>query len=403
MEARIFKPLLEEISRKKQKGMREGQLYGLSNSKSLTLITTNPKPGAYKKLGVWASPHNEIHVEENSIALFTGKEPECYRQTSGELQKLSLSTFDYENLFARNFDIYADTSPRNKSVVIIGGGSVGGLCATQLAKSGVENITLVDNSKAGLANIARQQADLQHLDLPKTEALKGMLSRRNPHAKITCITTDIIKAGAEQLSRIFKNKDLAIITTDSATANRVPTLELIQNRIPAVYISCYERAASGEIIFYIPDITPCYICTTGFRRKQHIDEKLKKQVMDYSEVDDPSRLMAEPGLAINIDYITNLGMMYAMALLLGPESNHYQTLIEPLLPDSNIIFVNSGSSPHLMFQLPFEVVYGKIKRKTCPACQREEFEQNLLQENSNDTGIQEYLNKNINTGQESQK
>jgi len=395
MEAIIFKPVIKVIEAKIRKGILRGNLYGFRTPNASVVLSSNKRSKRYDKVGVWDSTNDEeMIISPDRIYLYINDVTECFYDNSGWLEKINFSFFDYEDLFARNFDIYKGIPVKEKKVVMIGCGSVGSSAAVQLAKSGIQKFSLVDPDVVSLSNVARQEYDLQDVGNLKVNALKNILLRRNPSARIEAFPMDVLKASPKQMDRIFRNKDLVIVSTDSIKANTLTTYEVVRRQIPSVYLACYERAQSGEVIFYIPGVTPCYMCAVGFRAK-HSDpiEKLKNQVLDYSVVDDITRLMAEPGLALNIDYITNLGLMFALALLLGGKSLHYRTLIKPLLPDQNIIFVNAGSEPHMMFNQPFEVVYGKIKTKTCPVCQAEAFEESLI--NEKDINLGYYLEANI--------
>lgn len=75
---------------------------------------------------------------------------------------------------------------KKASVAIFGVGGVGSYIAEALARSGVGNITLVDNDTVNITNINRQLIALHStLGMPKTEAAKIRIHDINPECNVT--------------------------------------------------------------------------------------------------------------------------------------------------------------------------------------------------------------------------
>lgn len=75
---------------------------------------------------------------------------------------------------------------KNSSVAVFGVGGVGSYTAEALARSGIGNITLIDNDTVNVTNINRQIIALQStVGILKTEAAKARILDINPNCNVT--------------------------------------------------------------------------------------------------------------------------------------------------------------------------------------------------------------------------
>ena len=97
------------------------------------------------------------------------------------VERYKVRRADYDWIHSRGGDgcNYAD-----KSVVLIGCGSIGGYIAHTLAKSGVGKLLLIDKDVLEWANIGRHILGAQYIGLSKSEALKRSISKEMPHLTI---------------------------------------------------------------------------------------------------------------------------------------------------------------------------------------------------------------------------
>ena len=130
----------------------------------------------------------------------------------------------------------------NKSVTIIGCGSVGSTLAIQLAQAGVGKIVLVDNDRLEWANISRHILGAKSVGKFKSEALANRLNVDFPHLHVLGYTNDF-NAMMDKHIEIMNNSDLVI----SATAERLVETQLNdwqnQSKIPILY--CWLEANIG--------------------------------------------------------------------------------------------------------------------------------------------------------------
>ena len=90
-------------------------------------------------------------------------------------------------------------------VAIAGLGGLGSNVAFALTRIGVGHLHLVDFDVVDLTNLNRQQYFLEHVGMPKTEALKSELLRINPYLDIV---TDQVRVTEENIEMLFNNEDI---------------------------------------------------------------------------------------------------------------------------------------------------------------------------------------------------
>lgn len=74
------------------------------------------------------------------------------------------------------------------SVIVFGIGGVGSWCAEALARTGIGNITLVDNDVVSPSNINRQLVAMQStIGMPKVEVMARRILDINPRAHVTAV------------------------------------------------------------------------------------------------------------------------------------------------------------------------------------------------------------------------
>ncbi len=103
--------------------------------------------------------------------------------------------FNYHQAFSINLGLFSPSEQqrlREARITIAGTGGAGGVIAIMLARSGVENFTLIDCDTYSITNINRQiGCFVDTLGQYKAEVIKNEILRINPGANITCINRAI--------------------------------------------------------------------------------------------------------------------------------------------------------------------------------------------------------------------
>jgi tRNA A37 threonylcarbamoyladenosine dehydratase len=112
---------------------------------------------------------------------------------------------------------------KDSRVAIFGVGGVGGYVAEALARSGVGNLTILDNDKVAKSNLNRQIiATTSVLGKDKVEVLKGRLESINPEIKVTAEKVFYLPENADNYD--LSKYDYIVDAVDTVTAK----LEIIE-------------------------------------------------------------------------------------------------------------------------------------------------------------------------------
>lgn len=153
---------------------------------------------------------------------------------------------------------------RDKRVLLIGCGAIGGFLAHNLAQTGLSQLTLVDPERLTQENIYRHWLGRRHLGKAKSEALKHELTEQLPYLRIECNKKRIEEALSDG-SVALSEYDLVV------SALGIPTLELYLNErihqekgAPPLIVSWLEPYGIGghALLTNVPGAPPggCFEC-----------------------------------------------------------------------------------------------------------------------------------------------
>ena len=93
---------------------------------------------------------------------------------------------------------------KRKKVLVVGLGGVGGYTAISLARSGINDITIIDSDTIDITNINRQIiAFTSTVGKNKTDEVERMIKDINPNAKVTKFT---MKLTLDNIDEVFRFK-----------------------------------------------------------------------------------------------------------------------------------------------------------------------------------------------------
>ena len=124
---------------------------------------------------------------------------------------------------------------KNKHILIIGLGGVGSFACESLIRSGIENITIVDNDIIDITNLNRQlMTNMNNIGKYKVDVWYDRIKSINPNCNITIIKEFIDKSNIDIL---FKDKlDYVIDACDTIDTKVLLIEKCIKNNIKI--ISC---------------------------------------------------------------------------------------------------------------------------------------------------------------------
>lgn len=168
---------------------------------------------------------------------------------------------DSEYLIKRG-GIFADI--RDKKVLIIGCGSIGGYLTSELVKAGVSNISLVDKDILSADNIYRHLLGLEYVGQYKTKAIIKYLEKNIPYIKLNSFE-EKIESLIEDYKLDFDAFDLVISATGNHNVNRWINNYVISNKVsaPVVYLWNEVLGIGNHALYIDTKNKGCFECLIG--------------------------------------------------------------------------------------------------------------------------------------------
>ena len=261
-------------------------------------------------------------------------------------------------------------------VIICGCGSVGSLAALELARSGVGRFLLIDPDLLAIENLCRHQCGLADVGRRKVLAVADRIRQINPQAVVFSEHLALEQLDPAVVARFCEanTNTLMLACADSRRTDRYASRLAAALSLPFLAIGLWERAFAGEIFYSHPgEAMPCYSC--GFDGLAvELSARAEPGRRFYSNETELEKLHFQPGIAIDIAYVTEVGLKLALDLLNCNNPGHVPRLLGQL---SQYTLVCNSNDPQLggeraeIFSHPLQVTtsiqvgYGN----GCPPCQ----------------------------------
>lgn len=147
----------------------------------------------------------------------------------------------------------------NKSVLLIGCGSVGGYVADGLVKMGVNKLTLVDNDTFEENNAFRHLLGMGAMYQDKVKALKHYLETTNLFVKITPLKNNILDLISEN-NQFFSEVDIVISCLGSMTIDNSLNDFFYKKNIPFIIAHNEAFNIGGHAFRITPPKRGCLAC-----------------------------------------------------------------------------------------------------------------------------------------------
>ena len=221
-----------------------------------------------------------------------------------------------QNVFSRNSGLLETSYMLNKKAIIIGCGSVGSYICLELAKSGIGHFMIIDFDTVDYQNICRHQCGISDVGEYKVVAVAQRILDINPHAEVILEKTNLESVPSDDFNNFITKESIIISCADS----RYP--DVLANRIasgygiPFISIGFWERAFAGEIFYWLPKMKmPCYSCALGTGPNNISGRVNQNNHHVYSTQTDAEQIRIEPGLSVDIEFVTNVGIKLCLDIL----------------------------------------------------------------------------------------
>lgn len=257
----------------------------------------------------------------------------------------------------RHAGLFAPADLESKRVLIVGAGSVGSQLAVSLARAGVKKFWLIDFDWVSETNLCRTAYREQDVGRFKVHALGDVLRSVRRDIQVGTDTRSLVGVDDDELAEWIRGADLVVGATDHPpTQGRLAALSYATR--PALFSGVYAKGEGGEVLYTLPEVTPCYWCVLGSIRGEHAPDRGR---LDYGLA--PGQLAAEPALGVDILHVTVCAAKVALALLLRGTGTEVEKVIDPA---RSVLFVGNVAS--WIWREPFETVWARAERREQCVC-----------------------------------
>lgn len=166
---------------------------------------------------------------------------------------------------------------KDKNVLIIGLGGVGGHAFEALVRSGIENIIIIDNDKIDITNLNRQVLAYQNtVGEDKIKVAKKLAYNINPNINIKTYKIFLDK---ENIDEIFQNKiDFVIDAIDTITSKKLIIKKCLKENIPFISVMGTGNKMHPEMLEIVDIRKTEYDPIARSIRKMLKEEKINKKI-----------------------------------------------------------------------------------------------------------------------------
>ncbi|MGL5634041.1 MAG: ThiF family adenylyltransferase [Sarcina sp.] len=222
------------------------------NRELLLFININQSNGVKTPIAMVIKAKNENLIKDNEWLQFDN---ECI------CIPLYINRSDSEYLISRGgiFDNIKD-----KKVLIVGCGSIGGYLISELIKSGITNVTLVDKDTLTAGNIYRHLLGLEYLKQYKTKAIHKYIQKNIPFIRVNTLE-DNIEELIENYKLDFEEFDLIISATGNHNVNKWINYYAYKEKItpPIIYLWNEVLGIGNHALFIESKNNGCFECIIG--------------------------------------------------------------------------------------------------------------------------------------------
>lgn len=182
-------------------------------------------------------------------------------QNVSRLQPLEVRRVDKQFLMMRTAQTDEVT---NKKILVVGCGSIGGYLIWELAKSGFEDLTIVDNDSLSDENIFRHLLGMEYVSMYKCVAMEEYIRKNIPRVSIKSLAEKCEDVVLDEYISL-KEYDMIISVTGNHNFNRWLNSYMFNNKIdiPVVYAWNEVYGIGNHVAYFRYGNSGCYDCLFG--------------------------------------------------------------------------------------------------------------------------------------------
>jgi molybdopterin/thiamine biosynthesis adenylyltransferase len=199
-------------------------------------------------------------------------------------------------------------------VLLFGLGDIGSRIALSLAQAGVSRLALLDMDIVEEGNLGQAAFLRKHVGRPKTRAMASLCAEVAPDIETREAMVDLNRLSDSELSEWCRDGDAALLGVDEPSA-LLRIHDALYGSMGTVSAGIHMDAASGHVVYTLPDQTPCLRCS-----------------LDVLDEDDIGQIRSNAAAPQDIARIANEAVVVLLALLGRGQ---------PLAGSENLLFINN--------------------------------------------------------------
>lgn len=261
---------------------------------------------------------------------------------------------------SRHIGLLDPTVMEQKSVLLVGAGSVGSVLAELLVRAGLRHLLIRDKDVVEESNLCRSVYTQSDIGRPKVEALRDRVTTVRSEVQVDARNVDLETVDDDVLRDEIARSDLVIAATDHPST-QLRLAALSYHSKPAIFAGVYAKGIGGEVIFTLPEETSCYACILGSLAG---GSGPSRGTQEYGFTQ--GELKAEPALGIDIAHVTTCAAKVALGLLLLGTAAPAAKVIDPT---RNLLLV--GNSAEYVWRHPFDTAWVRTVRREHCLCRQD--------------------------------
>ena len=288
------------------------------------------------------------------------------------VRPVRVSPYDLtDRLLSRNTGLLESDAMLDKTVVLVGVGSVGSYYAMQMARSGVGRFVMIDTDTLEIHNVCRHQCGFDDLGRYKVDSVRDKVLAINPHAEVITFRGTIQDMLEDEIMPYLGRNTLIVGGGDNRASAAYACNLACETDSAFVAVGCWTRAYAGEVFYWQSGHgLSCYECAFEGLLSA---ERPESHSHYFGTREDEETLDFEPGIAADIDFVNAVGVKVGLDLLNRDNPGYTQRVLGYLKQYTwvcNTNATNIGGPYAAMFEHPLQVTHNLscAKREGCPHC-----------------------------------
>lgn len=267
-----------------------------------------------------------------------------------------------DDIHLRNEGVIS-TDVRDKTVALVGLGSLGSKVAELLTQAGVGRFRLCDYDQMAVGNVARHIGSVSDAGSPKWRVVRTRIHGINPFASVEPVRLASATADLEKFGEFCRGADVVISTIADESAEAALNQVAVDTGATMIYGRAMRRGEMGRVFLVRPGKDACKACLSKYANDSHLAAASGWIAVTESDEDSLLQECGRPVIpASAVDLSFTAGLIARKAL----------DVLEGLTIESNHVVWSRSKAPDVdpRFDKQFSAIESTFQQLSeCPVCQ----------------------------------